>query len=225
MVCGQDTFFAPWSVQLQPGCRFILPKDSTFPASSAVAPSSSESLTFLHKFCLRRGVADQSQAALAAVLIFPSMGSGRGLQLPALTTRSQTTLGSPALQQRGLEFSCGLQHGWAHPGDHLDRLMTLSCHVKGIRPLLLRSFYEPSIECNAVTPWLKGALAAIDALAQDSPLAFGRMLMDRQPKVAPLWLGATVLGLQKRLLQDFGFGLISIDLHSAAWSGTTQSFI
>ena len=129
------------------------------------------------------------------------MGSGRGLQLPALTTGRQTRLDSFALQQQSPDFSCGLRHGWAHPGDDLDRLITLSCHVKGIRPLLLSSFYNPSIDCNAVTPWLKGALAAIDALAQDSPLVLGRMLMDRQPKVAPLWLGATVLGLQKRLLR------------------------
>ena len=225
VVSGPDTLFAPWSVQLQPGCRFVLSKDSTFPTGSAVAPSSLESLTFLHKFCLRRGIADQSQAALAAVLLFPSMGSGRGLQLPALTTSCLTRLDSSALQQQGPDFSCGQRHGWIHQGDHLDRLITLSCRVKGSRPLLLSSFYDPSIECNAVIPWLKGALAAIDALAQDSPLVLGRMLMDQQPKGPPLWLGATVLGLQKRLLQDVGFGLIPIDLHSAAWSGAMHTFI
>ena len=186
MVSGQDTLFAPWSVQLQPGCRFVLSKDSTFPTGSAVAPSPLESLSFLHKFCLRRGIADQSQVALAAVLLFPSMGSGQGQQLPTLTTSRLTRLDSSTVQQQGPDFSCGLRHGWAHPGDHLDRLITLSCHVKGIRPLLLSSFYDPSIECNAVTPWLKGTLAAIDALAQDRPLVLGRMLMDRQPKVAPL---------------------------------------
>ena len=221
MTSGQTTFFAPCSIQLQPGCRFTLKStNSASPSGSVVAPSFSESLRFLGDFCVRHGITDQSQAALAAVLLFPSMGNNvEGLQLPALATSRPTRVDCypDVLQQQRLP--------WTHPDDHLDRLITLSCHVKGIRPLLLSSFYEPNIECNAVTPWLKGALGAIDTLAQDSPLVLGRMLMDRQPKVAPLWLGATVLGLQKRLLQDVGFGLIPIDLHSTAWSGTMQSFI
>jgi hypothetical protein len=91
--------------------------------------------------------------------------------------------------------------------------------------MLLSVFYDHIIECNAVTPWLQGAMTAIDSLAIDNPLVLGRMLMDRLPQVAFLWLGATVLGLQKKLLQDVRYGLIPIDLHSAAWSGTIQSFI
>jgi hypothetical protein len=81
------------------------------------------------------------------------------------------------------------------------------------------------MECNFVTPWLQGALAAIDSLAGDKPLVLGRMFMDRLPEVAFLWFGATFLGLQKKLLQDARFGLIPMDLHAAARSGTVQSFI
>jgi hypothetical protein len=91
--------------------------------------------------------------------------------------------------------------------------------------MLLSVFYEPSIECNAVTPWLQGTLAAIDSLAGDNPYILGRMCMERAPKVAYLWLGSTILGLQKKLLQDVRYGLIPIDLHCAVWSGTVQSFI
>ncbi len=221
MSSGQTTFFAPWSIQLQPGCRFILKSANlTSSASSTVAPSFSESLRFFENFCARRGIADQSQAALAAVLLFPSMRNNvQGLQLPALATSHPAEVVSyPEVTQQE-------RFPWTHQHDHLDRLITLSCHVKGVRPLLLSSFYEPTIECNAVTPWLKGALAAIGTLVQDNPLVVGRMLMDRQPKVVSLWLGATVLGLQQRLLQDVGFGLIPIDLHSSAWSGTVHSFI
>ena len=228
MLLGQDTFFAPWSIRLQPGYRFILSTNSTFRTHSAVAPSFSEALRFLGNFCVRRNIADQSQAALAAVLLLPSMGTGQGLQLPAFTTSrldGPRGVASSVQQQQCLDLNYELRHGWVHQDDHLDRLITLSCHIRGIRPMLLSSFYDPSVECNAVTPWLQGALAAIDVVAQDDPLVLGRMLMDRQPKVAPLWLGITVLGLQKRLLQDVGFGLIPIDLHSAVWAGTIQSFI
>lgn len=82
--------------------------------------------------------------------------------------------------------------------------------------MLLSVFYEPTMKCNNDTPWLQGALAAIDSLAREKPLVLGRLFMDRLPEVAFLWAGATVLGMQKKLLQDVRFGLIPIDLHSAA---------
>jgi len=91
--------------------------------------------------------------------------------------------------------------------------------------MLLSVFYEPSIECNAVTPWLQGTLAAVESLCSDRPYIFGRMCMERQPRVACLWLGITILGLQKELLQAVRFGQIPINLNCAAWSGTIQSFI
>jgi len=91
--------------------------------------------------------------------------------------------------------------------------------------MLLSSFYNPDVECNAVAPWLQGALAVIDLAAQSDPLFIGRMFMDQQPSVAPLWVGVTVLGLQSKVLQDVRWDSIPIDLLSAAWSGTMQSFI
>jgi hypothetical protein len=91
--------------------------------------------------------------------------------------------------------------------------------------MLLSAFYEPSIECNAVTPWLQGALAALDSLAGDNPFIIGRICMERAPKIAFLWLGITILGLPKKVLKDVRYGLIPIDLHSAAWSVAVQSFI
>ncbi|KAK4221347.1 hypothetical protein QBC38DRAFT_492232 [Podospora fimiseda] len=35
MLLGQDTFFAPWSVKLQPGYRFVLSTNSTFHPETA----------------------------------------------------------------------------------------------------------------------------------------------------------------------------------------------
>ena len=91
--------------------------------------------------------------------------------------------------------------------------------------MLLSSFYNPDVECYVVAPWLQGALAVIDLAAQSDPLVIGRMFMDQQPSVAPLWVGVTVLGLQSKVLQDVRWDSISVDLLSAAWSGTMQSFI
>ncbi|KAK4039234.1 hypothetical protein C8A01DRAFT_47258 [Parachaetomium inaequale] len=233
LALGQNTFWSPWSVQLESSPRFSLsgrevPTASPSPPYAATAPSFSEAIRFLDLFCIRHNVADQSHAALAAVLLFPSMRGSQALQLPAPVVRygeesTQVTL-SPASNPHTAS-DCGPRDGWRHPESHLDRLITVSCHTKGIRPMLLSVFYEPSIECNSATPWLQGAIAAIDSLGQDDPLVLGRMFMDRLPGVAFLWLGATVLGLQKKLLRDVRFGLIPIDLHAAAWSGTVQSFI
>lgn len=61
--------------------------------------------------------------------------------------------------------------------------------------MLLNVFYEPIIECNAVTPWLQGALAAVEPLAENRVVILGRVFMDRRPEVGYLWLGNTLLGI------------------------------
>ncbi|EOA90951.1 uncharacterized protein SETTUDRAFT_102233 [Exserohilum turcica Et28A] len=107
----------------------------------------------------------------------------------------------------------------------LAAVLLLPCKINGIRPLLLSVFYEHSIECNAITPWFQGTLAAIKSLAGENPSILGRMCMERRPEVACMWLGSTILGLQQELLQHIKYGQIPIDLECAAWTKTIQSFI
>lgn len=235
----QDIFWSPWAIWLEAGPQFTISSGNSASTASAcrtphttAVPSFSQAIHFLDLFCARHNVTDQSHAALAALLLFPSMRGAQALQLPALTVCNNTNRDGPTQAVIPLaphhRIGCryGLSHDWLLQGEHhLDSLITLSCNTRGIRPMLLSVFYEPTIECNSVTPWLQGAIAAIDSLARDDPRILGRMLMDRLPEVAFLWLGVTVLGLQKKLLQDVRFGMIPIDLHSAAWSGTVQSFI
>jgi hypothetical protein len=221
MPLEQGSFLSPWSVRLQPGPQFSLSRVRNASPSPHLAPSFSDACSYLNRFCELHNIIDQSHAALAAVLLFPSMGGHQTLQLPApLVSNGKQSLELPFTRYDGQ-----LQHDWIHQGHHLDKFLTLSCNTRGIRPMLLGIFYEPSVECNAVTPWLQGALGAIDHLAGNNPYVMGRMCMERAPKVAYLWLGITILGLQKKLLQDVRFGLIPIELHAAAWSGTVQSFI
>jgi hypothetical protein len=180
--------------------------------------SFSEALGYLNNFCLRHGISDQSHAALAAVLLLPTMRDlGKELRLPAVVIHNHPPPSASArfAQPHWPLFMCR----------HLDRLMAGSCYTTGIHPMLLSVFYNPDIECNAVAPWLQGTFAVIDSLAADKPMVLGRMLMDRQPDTAFLWLGATVLDLQKTLLEHVRLGWIPVELNSAAWSGTLQSFI
>ncbi|KAK3994376.1 hypothetical protein QBC44DRAFT_391556 [Cladorrhinum sp. PSN332] len=216
---GDDgTWVSPWSVLLKPGFDFFVQAklDIRPHGSETVAPSFSRALRFIDNFCHRRNITDQSHAALAAVLIFRSSAGNQGLQLPAFTT---TRLDIPAqvAPSDPQPQSLHLQH------ETIDRLITLGCYEIGVLPMLLSSFYSPEILCNAVSPWLQGALAAIDEISD--PLILARVLMDREPKAAALWVGIAVLGLQKGYLKNVGYGMIPANLHSAVWSGTTQSFI
>ncbi|KAK0747160.1 hypothetical protein B0T18DRAFT_413221, partial [Schizothecium vesticola] len=82
---------------VQPNVPFLIRKDSAFQNGSAAAygsavpPSCLEALHFLDRFCLGRNIADQSQAALAAVLLMLSHRTAKGLQLPAFAAGSQSS--------------------------------------------------------------------------------------------------------------------------------------
>jgi hypothetical protein len=215
----ETEYMSPWSVNLQADCRFVLRHAAGDLPSFAQAAKFKNASRYLEKFCTHRNIVDQSWAALAAVLLLPSMSSARGLSLPF-----------PSIGESG--ESCFLEglgsqirHCWTFDDRQVDKLITLSCNTRGIRPMLLSTFYEPSIECNAVTPWLQGTSAAIDYWGQSDSYWITRMCMERAPAVAFLWLGVIVLDLHQSLLQGVRFGQIPIDLHSAAWSRTTQSFI
>ncbi|KAL2173392.1 3-hydroxyacyl-CoA dehydrogenase [Thermothelomyces heterothallicus CBS 202.75] len=52
-----------------------------------------------------------------------------------------------------------LRHNRLRPPEcHLDRLLTMSCNIHGTESMLLNAFFNPNIECNAVTPWLQASL-------------------------------------------------------------------
>ncbi|KAH7248189.1 hypothetical protein B0J15DRAFT_562299 [Fusarium solani] len=182
MKLEQNTSISPWSIHFQPSPVFVLLHTTDDLPSSHPAASFLDASIYLDNFCTRHNIMDQSHAALASVLLLPSMSGFHTLRLPAPR----------------------LQHGWMHKDHHIDKLLTLSCNTRSIRP---------------------GTLAAIKHLAGHNPYIIGRMCMERAPRVAFLWLGSLILGLQERLLQDVRFGQIPIDLPSAVWSGTVQSFI
>lgn len=217
-----DTLLGPWSFKHQPSNPFLIRKDLAFQNGSAVAyesaapPSCLKALHFLDSFCLDRNIADQSQAALAAVLLMPSYRTAKGLQLPAFKVGPQLTPPSAPRQHPDVQST------WR---PSLDKLMTLSCRERGVSSILLSGFYDPSIECNAAAPWLQGSFSAIRLLTPESPAVLGRMLMDRKPNLSPLWVGATIIGLQDEVLRDAWRGMILLDLLSAASSETIQSFV
>ncbi|KAI0891193.1 hypothetical protein F4806DRAFT_483925 [Annulohypoxylon nitens] len=226
VVTGQQ-HMSPWSISLQPSPAFVLRTITSMPPPSSPRPSavsSSAAIRFLDCFCLRHNILDQSHVALAAVLLFPCFGRNRPLLLPQPKLGTEKQPAAAATYQEDLSEH-QLWSDWLGEEHDLDRLLTLSCNIRGIRPMLLSVFYEPWIDCNLVTPWLQGTVAAIDSVAHGRPYILGYMLMEREPSVAALWAGAVVLGLQQPLLEEVRRGQIPADLHSAIWSETAQSFL
>jgi hypothetical protein len=172
----KPSFCSPWSIRLESETMFTLTSDHTAVPTSAAAASFSDACSYLNDFCSRHNVADQSHAALAAVLLFPYLGDSRTLQVP-----------TPRFPQRKLSSLSRHDNGphlnWIHSGQHIDRLLTLSCNLKGIPSLLLSVFYEPSIACNAATPWIHSSLSAIKWLGKDDPSIVSRMCMERTPEL------------------------------------------
>lgn len=133
-----DTLFGPWSFKHQPSNPFLIRKDLAFQNGSAVAyesaapPSCLKALHFLDSFCLDRNIADQSQAALAAVLLMPSYRTAKGLQLPAFKVGPQLTppLGTAAASR------CP-EHLAAQPGQSHDlELSRKRCQFDTLERLL-----------------------------------------------------------------------------------------
>ncbi|KAF9690458.1 hypothetical protein EKO04_011584 [Ascochyta lentis] len=217
MYLKDAAFISPWSVRLQSALQLALSLPPSGVDISAPPPTSLMACQYLSRFCARHNIVDQSHAALAAAILLLSLNDGRMLQLAA------PKIGRSKLSH---EDRTGRAHRVsAHLENCPDRFLVLSCNVRGIRPMLLSVFYESQIECNVVTPWLQRTLAAIDCLTENNPCIVARACMEKTPAVAYLWLGVAILGLQQRFLQDVRRGQIPIDLQSAVWSGTLQSFI
>jgi hypothetical protein len=77
-----------------------------------------------------------------------------------------------------------------------------------------------------VSSWLEPIFAVIDPIIDKCDYkTFVTIMTKRQPSFAPLWLGATIVGLENRIIQMARLGTPPVDLHAGAWTATTHSFI
>ncbi|POS70844.1 hypothetical protein DHEL01_v210760 [Diaporthe helianthi] len=204
--------YSPWSIRLSSSTVLTPIFLDNSPAPSDAADSAA-ALQYLSEYVAVYGVAEQSWAALAAVLCLPF----------ATRWSSNIALPAPSISQRRLlsqqdkpsaPFSLG----------QVDKLMVLSCNTQGIEALLLSTFFDPAVPCNLVSPFLQGVFAALDSISQ-APLQVIHALSRHSPKVGFLWVGAWILGKHTSLLDHARHGFSEIDLLSAVWTGTTQIFM
>lgn len=214
---GQDRYRSPWSIAFQGGQNFVLSCRQSPLSRDSTVVSFRTALCFLSDYCTLHDVADQGIAALSAALFLPFLNDGKAVSLPSLITHGACQI--PTISSRN-----NVQFDFAHEAHQVDKLLTLSCNIKGIRALLSSTFYEPGITCNFVSPWLQSTFAFLDSVRNDH-LLLARILMNRTPNIAFLWLGGVIMGAHEEIMQECRFGLMAIDLHAAVWSGTIQSFM
>lgn len=206
------TLYSPWSVALSSRAALI-PLFLGYSPAPAAAPDSATALDYLSDYVALYGVDDQSRVALSTVLCLPfatRFSSRITLPAPSVTTRlprSQQGKGLPPLSLA-----------------QVDKLLALSCNTRGIEALLLSCFFNPSVPCNLVSPFLQGTFAALDNISHDPTLLI-HTLLRRSPRVGFLWVGAAVLGAHTSLLDRARYGSFEIDLLSAVWTGTIQTFM
>ncbi|RDL37058.1 Uncharacterized protein BP5553_04491 [Venustampulla echinocandica] len=181
------------------------------------AASFATALSYLSSYCEFYQVAEQSHAALAATLLLPvARFDNRTVQLPTPRVRRKGRFNKETIYKIPV---------WSENLNQLDRLLTLSCNAVGTKALLTSVFFEPGVGCNICGAWLQGTFAFLDSdIVQDQNILL-RVLIKRDPGLGFLWLGAFIIGAQKRSLQEARQAWWKIDLHVAAWTGTLMSFI
>lgn len=204
--------YSPWSNRLSSRTILMPVYLEESPVPSAPADSAT-SLQFLWEYVAIYDVADQSRAALSAVLCLPyATRSSSKITLPAPCISTNVSQSETDRELSPLSLT------------QVDKLMILSCNIRGLEALLLSTFFDPAVPCNLVSPFLQGTFAALDSISNDTILLL-RALLQHSPEVEFLWVGALILGKHTSLLDHARHGFSEIDLLSAVWTGTIQTFM
>lgn len=215
---GPEVLNAPWSIRLPSRPGFSVSYSECAPATGSVATFST-ALHYLADYCADYNLADQSRAALAAVLLLPlaASSSSRRIRLPIPREFN-------IAQQCAREFPRREQSRDICSTSQLDKLLTLSCNTRGLTPILFSLFFDSEVPCNLASPWLQGTFAALDRVSSNTYL-LAQTLTNRDPRVGFLWVGAIITGCHTQLLQVARHDGMEVDLLSAMWTNTLQTFI
>ncbi|TVY14401.1 hypothetical protein LARI1_G008582 [Lachnellula arida] len=235
---NESVYRSPWSTtSIEADHQFRLRRASTSQSSfNSVSspPSSDVALGYLTDFCLLHSAGSQCSAALAAVLTFPSLEKA-SLPLPSssfysscVRTQLATADISSPPKSSSSPASCHVDEKDEILQDFrlLPYYMTLSCRKRGIESLLCNTFFDPHIPCKLVSAWIQPIFEVLDPLIAKKDYKVLAMVLGRQqPKFAVLWTAAIITGMARSILQHCRNGFIAIEIHSAAWTNTTQTFM
>lgn len=223
---------SPWSYCLQVTQNFRLRRNvTTAPTTPSslddMAPSSTSAMGFLAHFCAIHNIRGQCSAALAAALLFPSLkGSIARLPFPKSPKKKVHSILASLTPSDQSNIHATCTDVVFQESSRIPYYMTLSCNTFGMRAVLCGTFFDPETFCNQVSAWLQPAFEVIDPIIRRSDYEMLVAIMSkRQPRIAGLWLGAIITGLEKTLLQYARAGTPPVDVHAAAWTGTVHSFV
>ncbi|TVY47707.1 hypothetical protein LOCC1_G002816 [Lachnellula occidentalis] len=234
---NDSVYRAPWSTtSISAEYQFRLRRASisqnSFDSVSSPPPSSDVAVGYLTDFYLLHNAGSQCSAALAAALTFPFLEKA-SLPLPTshdACVRTQIATANISSRSRS---SPSPPSSYVDEKDEilqdfrlLPYYMTLSCSRRGIESLLCNTFFDPHIPCNLVGAWIQPIFEVLDPLIANKDYKVLAMVLGRQqPKVAALWTGAIITGMERSILQHCRHGFIAIDILAAAWTNTTQTFL
>jgi len=232
---NETVYRSPWSTtNSSTDYKFRLQRTNSLEnsCSSSYSPPNSEiALSYLIDFCYLHNVESQCSTALAAALTLPSITKAN---LPAPT--SHDTCVRTHKTPEDISFSrnsCFSASGRINEKDEILRdfrllpyYMTLSCSSRGLESILCNTFFNPHIPSNLVSAWIQPIFEVLDPLITEMNYKVLAMLISAQsPNIGALWTGAIITGMAQTILQRCRNGFIAIDIHSAAWTNTTQTFM
>ncbi len=225
---GDEFYQAPWTTHLDSSARrFVLtgvfPRPQGFPPPVFLPPFPNATI-YISWYAAYHGVQSQSRAALAAALMLPTAARMMGtVTLPAPRLL-------PVDNQRYYMHMTQPEHLPPWGPDVIgqgSKLLTLSC-AKTLPSVMKSIFFHEFVYCNEYGAWLQGTLAALDQPDVKSNLeVLTAALMADNPRVAFLWLGAALLNVHARIIDDLRGPnpSLDVDLTVSGWLGTTSSFI
>ncbi|KAJ4007423.1 hypothetical protein NW766_010108 [Fusarium irregulare] len=214
-----DLLHSPWSTTLTSERSIqIMAKIKTPTSTSDTAPTSKTAAWgYLTEYCMTHEIDDGLiLAALAAALLIPTVkydGRSIGLPIPNIDW-----------DEHRLKEKSPVPSSFATIDQlQLDKLLTLSCNARATKALLTSVFFEPGVEGNICGMWLRGSFAFLNTIT--NPHLLMRTLIQRDPEIGFLWIGAFITGTSDKAFREGRAGWWKVDLGAAAWTGTLMSFI
>ncbi|KAJ5591482.1 uncharacterized protein N7459_001851 [Penicillium hispanicum] len=222
-----DVYLAPWSVSLEKGPAFnvVWQSISSLVTGSAAysPPSSQTALRFLAEFCFLHDLGKQFLAAFSATLTFPTHKQHEiCIELPLPTVGKDEAYLTSNRQSISQYLSFG---------DDLAYYIALSCNYSVVMSSLCGSFWDPSIPCNLVSPWLHPVLEEIPKASGISESEgqyheiIAVMCGIRRPRLSSLWIGAALTGLVPTVINLVRNGTPPLDPNGFSWTASPQSFM
>ncbi|RBR14482.1 uncharacterized protein FIESC28_07718 [Fusarium coffeatum] len=214
-----DLLHSPWSTTLtsERSFQILAQIKTTMAASDTVPNSATAAWGYLADYCINHGISeDLNLAALAAALLIPAVkydGRSIGLPIPNIIWDEHRLKDKSPVPSSFVTID----------QPQLDKLLTLSCNARATKALLTSVFFEPGVESNICGMWLRGSFAFLNTIT--NPHLLMRTLIQRDPEIGFLWIGAFITGTSDKAFREGRAGWWKVDLGAAAWTGTLMSFV